>query len=193
MATQWAIIDRALQYLQDQELIDPTAIGGVARDAANKARVLGASANHATVVALNKALRESVAKGESREQWRDRMRGIVGARTSYEETIGRTATKNAYREGQKKVTQGAAGRLFQYRQVVGPNDTRTRETHKVMFKSGGKTGKVYHKDSPMAAQFDALMSEENCRHNERLLRRKEALRIGIDDDTGWVESALVEK
>lgn len=177
----WPIIDRALTWLVGQQLINPQAVAGVTSQAALQSRLIGQTVTQTMIDKLNRELQESIAAGEGAREWSARMSGVVGVRHAYEETISRTATHKAYHDGQKKVLEGPAGSIFQYRQYQSTRDTRTRESHREM------DGKVYHKDSPMARHAAELLGEFNCRCTERPVRRKEAERLGIDDDTGWSE------
>jgi SPP1 gp7 family putative phage head morphogenesis protein len=133
---------------------------------------------------LRNELAQSVAGGESREEWAKRMDKASLGFAANAEAIGRTWMHRSYTQGTKEsLADPVVGELFPYWLYESTNDARTRATHRAM------GGKVAFRGSPLADEMERLANEYGCRCTLIPIGREDAVAKGIDDDTGWVEPA----
>lgn len=134
---------------------------------------------------LRNELAQSVAGGESREEWAKRMDKASLGFAANAEAIGRTWMHRSYTQGTKEsLADPVVGELFPYWLYESTNDARTRATHRAM------GGKVAFRGSPLADEMERLANEYGCRCTLVPIRRDDAVAKGIDDDTGWLEPAV---
>lgn len=180
--TVWPAIVKSLEWLKRQGVIDPAKVGGLFTSAQISAAAAGALVDRKMLADLNRALQESMAAGEGRAEWQQRVRKVVTTRAYFEENLHRTLTHQAYHRGIEEVaSHPAITDEFPYRLYAATNDARTRKSHAAM------DGKVAHRGSPLAKEMQRLADEYNCRCTIILLSREDAVTRGIDDNTGWVE------
>lgn len=176
LKTEWSSVDIAFHWLNQQVKNFPDRFVNMASASQVKAAAYGAAINQRTLERLNAELLESIQKGEGRDDWRKRMESVIETRKGFDEAIARTATKAAFREGQKDILEDPVMvDVFPYRMYHATRDNRVRKTHKAF------DGKVYHKDSDLAKEADKLLGEWNCRCSETTLTADDAHKKGISD------------
>lgn len=177
--TDWPILQNAIDWLRSQNIFTESQIQSIVR----KVNIDAGAATSAFIDGIeqriNDAIQEALKEGDSRTAWRDRLKEIVDVSDSEAEAIGRTYTHRAQNAGLREVMDSeAVGEVFPYFLYQATRDNRTRPTHRAM------DDKVAHKDSPLAAQMQALIEEWNCRCTLVPLTKEDAKTLGIDDNRG---------
>lgn len=155
--TTWDILTGAVSWLGKQISGFPGMLAGMVDASQVEAAAYGVDVDTAMMQRLNKELAESIKRGEGRDEWRARLKGIMETRAGFDETIARTAMHRSFHEGKNEVLEQPIIRdVFPYRKYYATGDSRTRPHHLEM------DGKIYHKDSPLFRQAQAILSEWNC-------------------------------
>lgn len=167
-------LDKGLAWLAKREVIAPNEVAGFPENAKETARTMSRVAGRPVMDKLNEAVRESMRAGEGAELWRKRLGEIANLQASLAETIQRTATHRAYHEGLEEVvkTPGMEN-AFEFYEYHATGDNRTRPEHQAM------DGKIFHRDSAMAAKAKELLSDWNCRCTMVPMTREDAEEYGI--------------
>lgn len=170
----WDFLNSALSWLNDQIGELPNTLAGIIDQLQLEAAAYGAQVDEATLQKINEALRESIASGESREEWSKRLDAILSTRRGFDETIGRTAYHRSMINGQRQVLEEPViVDIFPYRKYLATLDDRVRDEHRDF------NANIYHKDSPLAAEAKDLLDEYNCRCSEVPLTEEQAMAEGI--------------
>lgn len=180
MAGEGSFEDAAFGWLSRQQIPgDKSSLVNLQSTAQASAVVsIGAGA---VKTKLLEAIEQSILAGDSAEDWQKRAKGIINGTRAKIETIGRTYTHRAYHEGFKQtVNDPVLKHVFPYRQYLATKDTRVRATHFAMDK------KIAYVGSPLQVEMERLHSEWGCRCTIVALTREQAVKAGIDDDTGYV-------
>jgi SPP1 gp7 family putative phage head morphogenesis protein len=184
----WPAARNALDWLSDQITQFPNRLANLVSREQVKAATHGADVDARFLDRLNRELAESIAKGEGRDAWRERLAAIVETKAGFDETISRTATHRSYLEGQREIQrEPVIADVFPYRQYFATMDNRVRPEHAAM------NGKIYHKDSSLARQAESLLDSWNCRCSEIVMTEDEALRIGVSPGGRPVGSEMVAR
>ena len=180
--TEWPVIRGALDWLKKQEIIDTNGINSASDLAKARVRAALQSLGINLDRSFGDEIAASVALGEGRGEWADRITGLFNLTRYQAEVFGRTLTHNAYHAGLQAIVQSPVVKAeFPYMLYSATQDGRVRDTHWDM------DGKVAHVDSPLAEEMRTLTNQWQCRCVLISLSRSDALARGIDDDTGWVE------
>ncbi len=176
------IANDALNWLAGQQILTPALKAKILAQAfANGVRskiLMG----DALFEFMHQQLEESTSAGESAKEWKTRAEKVPGLAEYQVETIGRTFGHRGFHDGLTTILNDpVVQEEFPYLQYVATKDPRTRESHAAL------DGKVAHKDSPLASEFNTRIQEWNCRCSLIPLSREDAAAEGIDDDTGWKE------
>ncbi len=172
----WPVFEQAMGWLTQTIQLDPNKLAGIITRERLQSYLYGAEIDGRTLDSLNRQLYESIEAGEGRDEWRDRVKGILDARAGFDETIARTSTHRSYLAGQREIlAEPVIVDMFPYRRYFATMDNRSRPTHRAMHE------KVYHKDSDLAREAASILDEYNCRCSEVPLTEKQALGIGISD------------
>lgn len=176
------IADDALNWLASQQILTPALKAKIlAKAFANgvKSKIL---MGDALFEFMHQQLEESTKAGESAKEWQARAEKVPGLAENQVETIGRTFGHRGFHDGLITILNDpVVQEEFPYLQYVATKDPRTRESHAAI------DGRVAHKDSPLAREFNTRIQEWNCRCSLIPLSREDAVAEGIDDDTGWKE------
>jgi len=178
-AGTWPIIEAALSWLKNSSILSPSHVAGFPDMARRAAREMTNVSGRPAISKLNEEIRESLARGEGAVEWRQRLEGIANVQAHLAETIQRTATHRAYHEGLDEITKTPGLEdAFPFWEYHATGDNRTRPEHQAM------DGKVFHRDSPMAAHAKQLVSEWNCRCTMIPISREDAEAAGIEPGQG---------
>lgn len=155
--TNWDFLNSAAEWIDRQISGFPGRFLNILDQSQVQSAALGVDVDNAMLDTLNNELRDSLRLGEGRDEWRERLKGIMDTRRGFDETIARTAHHRAMNQGKEAVLAEPVIRdLFPYRKYLATMDNRARESHKAM------DGKIYHKDSPLARHARELQDEYNC-------------------------------
>ncbi|NDF13179.1 MAG: hypothetical protein EB060_10265 [Proteobacteria bacterium] len=182
----WPVFGQAMEWLYQTINLNPDTLAGIITRERLQSYLYGAEIDKRTLDSLNTQLMESIQSGEGRDEWRERVKGILDARAGFDETIARTSTHRSFVAGQREVlSQPVVADLFPYRRYYATLDNRSRPTHRAM------NEKVYHKDSPLASQAAALLEEYNCRCSEVPLTEEQAMAVGVSSGGESLSGAAV--
>lgn len=127
------------------------------------------------LTAIRAALVESTKEGESLQQFRKRLQGVVALPKAQSETLYRTETHRSYIHGLDEALQNPVIRAeFPYVVYVATSDNRVRDTHWDM------DGEVALVGSSKHEKMLALLEEWNCRCVLIPITAKEAAARGYD-------------
>lgn len=184
----WPSASAAFGWLSEQFKQFPDRLAGMVERSQVEAALYGREVDQSFMDRLNSELSDSIQRGEGRDAWRERLKGIVDTKAGFDETIHRTATHRSYLEGQREILrEPTIVDIFPYRQYLATGDNRVRPEHMAMNR------KVYHKDSPLARQAAALLEEWNCRCSEVPMTEDDAVAIGISPGGEPVGSASLRE
>ena len=182
LSYRWPKLQEAIDWLLGQQILTKDQlvkrIDAATKDQLGDFDIWAGSINEQ----LRNELAESVAAGESREEWRKRMQRASLGFVGNAEAIGRTWMHRSGTQGIKEsLADPVVGELFPYWLYESTSDARTRPAHRAM------GGKVAFRGSPLSAEMERLANEYGCRCTLVPITRDDAVEKGIDDDTGWVE------
>jgi uncharacterized protein with gpF-like domain len=188
---RWPKLQNAVDWLLDKLVVSKdylaTRIDAAARKVIGDFDIWAASINDQ----LRQELATSTQLGESKEEWAKRMDDAGLSFVGDAETIGRTFMHQSFDQGTAEVlADPVVGELFPYWQWQGADDGRERDDGTGIPSEKNHVAlndKVAHKDSPLADVMAERILDWGCRCTRRPITREEALTLGIDDDTGWVE------
>lgn len=181
-AYRWPIITGALNWLQAQAILGAADQAALIEQAEEEAEAGGIEISSRLQSSFTRLLTAGAAASLSNEDMTALAVQQAEATRANAETIARTYSHRAYNAGMREVMSSPATTgEFPYLLYKATRDTRSRPTHIAM------DGRVAHVDSPLAGEMLALADEWNCRCVVIPITRAEALRRGIDDNTGWRE------
>lgn len=155
---RYPFLEDAVKFLEEKGVVTVAALASRSQQISESAENSLGLNDPETAKELNEALAESVRTGESYPDFRARMKGVLTLKRSTEETIYRTATKQAFVAGQESALDTPAVRAaFGYAQYVATHDHRVRDEHWEM------DGFVCSIDDPAYRVMLALVKEWNCR------------------------------
>jgi len=169
----WPFLDHALDFLSSREVLTPEQFRALSRDEqANAFTLPGVTTNIATQV--QQEITVSFASGESLENFKQRLWGNLQLQESSLHTVFRTATHQAYVEGQDRALQSpAVAAEFPYVMFISTRDTRTRPAHRAVDGFVVKVGSREHE------LLKRLIRDWNCRCQLIPLTQADALARGV--------------
>lgn len=178
-APTWPILDNAVRWLLGEQILSRRDVATMEAAAELDARFYVDTLFASIHDRVLREAAESVAAGEGRDAWRERLGAVVQTTDAQAEAVGRTLAHQSMRRGLDEVLANpSVGDRFPFLLWLATRDTRVRPSHEAL------DGKVAYRTSPLADTMRQRHDDWNCRCTLVPLSRKDAERRGIDDDTG---------
>jgi len=176
----WPSIEKGWAWLEENGVIPLGRRQEMVDDAASQAEEAWKPAVTAFDKAVSREAVESIKRGESGDQWHERVQTLGDIERHIGETVHRTLGRRAYYAGQTEALTEfpEVASRFPYMQYLATKDTRVRPAHKAMDEKVARIG------SPLHDAMVKLIDEFNCRCSMVPLTAKQAQGKGIDDDSG---------
>lgn len=124
---------------------------------------------------IRDAIKESVKRGETPEQFRERVKTVAALPRAESETLLRTNSKQGYIEGkQQALSEPAVANAFPYDMLTDTNDDRVRDEHRAV------SNFVVRRGTPEHRVLLRLVSDFNCRCDLIPLTEARAQERGIN-------------
>lgn len=174
VAAEFPWLTGAIEYIQQMGLATPKSYSRMIASIQQKTLSVDQVDSISVLADMRDALKDAVAKGQSRENFKKTIDAIATTKKGEAERILRTTSKQAYMDQWSKTQdRPAVKRAFGYVVYRATRDGRTRPWHRAL------DGFCCSVDDPAYKVLLEIQAEYNCRCILTALTETQAKRIGI--------------